>query len=78
MFLGDAFLLGDAFFLGDTFFTSDASRYFKQRKIETENQGTVFFFSNLFFSFIWVTSLKNPGKGKKASPLTRLLHSCFT
>ena len=35
-------------------------------KIKTENQGKVF--SQTCFSFIWVTSLKNPGRGERASP----------
>ena len=62
-------LLGDAFFLATPVAASNG------KKIKTKNQGKVFL--ELIFSFIWVTSLKNPGKGKRASPLTRLLHCCL-
>ena len=67
--------LGDAFFLGDASFHGDACRRFERKKIKTKNQGKVFL--ELLFSFIRVTSLKNPRKGKRVSPSTRSLHGCL-
>ena len=77
--LGDAFswrrlLLGDAFswrrlLLGDAFAASNGKR------VKTKNKAR--FFSNLLFSFIRVTSLKNPRKGKRVFPSTRSLHGCL-
>jgi len=79
-FLRDAFFLAtlsprDAFFLGDAFFLATPVAASNGKKIKTKNQGKVFL--ELAFYFIWVTSLKIPGKGKRASPLTRLLHCCL-
>ena len=66
---------GRRLYLGDAFFLGDASHYFKRRKIKTENQDTSF--SQLVLPFIRVTSLKNPRKGKRASPSTTLLHTAY-
>jgi len=55
--------LGDAFFLGDASFLGDACRRFERKKIKTKNQGKVFL--ELLFSFIRVTSLKNPEREKE-------------
>ena len=88
--LGDAFScrrlllatpsLGDAFYwrrllLATPSFLPTPIAASNGEKIKTKNQGKVFL--KLVFSFIWVTSLKNPGKGKRASPLTRPLHRCL-
>ena len=65
-------LLGDAFYFGGAFFLATPVTASNGKKIKTKNQGKVFL--ELLFSFIWVTSLKNPRKGKRVSPSTRLLH----
>ena len=77
---GDAFFLGDACvsetpsFLATRVF-GDTCRHFEREKDKDWNQGKVFL--ELLFLFIWVTSLKNPRKGKWVSPSTRLLHGCL-
>jgi len=68
-------LLGDAFYLGDAFFLATPVAVSNGKKIKTKKQGKVFL--ELLFSFIWVTSLKNPRKGKRVFPSTRLLHGCL-
>ena len=79
-FLGDAFFLATPSFwrrllLATPSFLVTPIAASNREKIKTKNQSKVF--SQTCFSFIWVTSLKNPGKGKRASPLTRLLHRCL-
>jgi len=84
--LGDAFYLGDTLLLatapflatprlGDAFFVAMHVAASNRKKIKTKNQGKGFL--KLVFPFIRVTSLKNPGKGKRASPFTILLHCCL-
>ena len=73
--LGDAFFLGDAFYLGGAFLLPTPVAASNGKKIKTKNQGKVFL--ELIFSFIRVTSLKNPRKGKRVSPSTRSLHGCL-
>ena len=69
------FLFGDAYFLGDAFLLATPIAASNGEKIKTKNQSKVF--SQTCFSFIWVTSLKNPRKGKRVSLLKRLLHRCL-
>jgi len=56
-------LLSNAFFMAMPVAASN------RKKIKTKNQGKVFL--ELVFPFIWVTSLKNPGKGKKSVPFNK-------
>ena len=78
--------LGDAFFLGDAHAWRRLLSWrrvclvmlvatSKWKKIMTETKAR--FFSNFFFFFIWVTSLKKPRKGKRVCPSTTLLHGCL-
>ena len=74
------FLLGDAFswqrlLLATPYFLATPVAASNRKKIKTKNQGKVFL--ELLFSFIRVTSLKNPRKGKRVSPSTRSLHGCL-
>ena len=64
--------LGDAFFLGGAFFVAMPVAASNRKKIKTKNQGKVFL--ELVFSFYLGLG---SGKGKRASPFTRLLHCCL-
>jgi len=79
--LGDAFSFGDAFswrrfLLATPSFLATPIATSNGEKIKSKNQDKVFL--KLVFSFIWVTSIKNPGKGKRASPFYKTVTSLLT